>query len=97
MIEPAHRGKFLLDGWERALAKVRDMGCELIAIDVRDDGPHELWRRLGFQSYGLLPDYARVAGRSISGHYMCARLDEIIEHHERTGSWLFTDEQPAAH
>jgi hypothetical protein len=85
-----HRGTFLLPAWGHAVHKVASMGCDVITLEVRDDGPGRLWERLGFREYGRLPDYARSAGRSVTGHYMYALRSEIVEHHELTGSWLFT-------
>lgn len=96
VVDPAHRGTFLLEGWERALTKAADLGCSVITLEVRDDGPKDLWRRLGFRSYGLLPDYARVAGRQIDGHFMYALIDEVVKNRESTGSWFFPkDASPA--
>lgn len=88
VVDPSYRGSFLLRGWEHAVARVREIGGEIITLEVRADGPEELWRRLGFQSYGLLPDYARVRGNSIVGHYMYAVRAEIEDHFRTTGSWV---------
>lgn len=88
VIAPAYRGQFLLEGWEQALRRLGEMGCDVITLEVRDDGPTELWRRLGFRVHGVLPDYARQDGESVTGYFMYALRAEILAHHEATGSWL---------
>ncbi len=95
VIAPESRGQFLLQGWEQALYRVRDLGCEVITLEVRDDGPFELWRRIGFRDYGVLPDYARHDGAPVTGYFMYARCSEVLEHFATTGSWIF-DDIPAA-
>jgi ribosomal protein S18 acetylase RimI-like enzyme len=79
VIHPDHRGVFLRDGWLVALRKTREVGCDLIVLEVREDGPEKLWRRLGFRDYGLLEDYARVDGRAIAGHFMYTYVDEALD------------------
>ena len=88
VIAPEYRGQFLLEGWEQALYRVRDMGCEVITLEVRDDGPVDLWRKIGFRDYGLLPDYARHEGRPVDGYLMYARCSEVLAHYEETGSLI---------
>ncbi|MCX4778514.1 GNAT family N-acetyltransferase [Streptomyces sp. NBC_01264] len=88
VVAPDHRGQFLLEGWAEALRKVGEMGCDVITLEVRDDGPSVLWKRLGFREYGRLPDYARADGRPVTGFYMHARLADVTAHFEATGSWL---------
>ena len=93
VIAPDHRGQFLLEGWSEALKKVGEMGCEVITLEVRDDGPTQLWARLGFKEHGQLPDYARQDGRPVTGHLMHARLADILQHFEATGTWLHSVEE----
>lgn len=88
VIAPDFRGQFLLEGWSHALRKLGALGCDIITLEVRGDGPVELWRRLGFREYGRLPDYARHAGQPVIGHFLYAVRAEILAHYERTGSWL---------
>jgi ribosomal protein S18 acetylase RimI-like enzyme len=92
VIKPSHRGQFLLEGFEQAVRRIAEMGCDIITLEVREDGPKQLWHRLGFQQYGLLPDYARKNGEPVIGHFMYARRVELEEHFRRTGSWLHADE-----
>jgi ribosomal protein S18 acetylase RimI-like enzyme len=94
VIAPEHRGQFLLDGWEQALRKAIAMGCDVVTLEVRDDGPVSLWRRLGFQEYGRLPDYARNDGQPVTGYFMYARCAELVEHFELTGSWIHEVVEP---
>lgn len=88
VIAPEHRGRFLLEGWAEALRRLGELGGEVITLEVRDDGPAGLWRRLGFREYGILPDYARADGRPVTGYFMYALRSELLAHFETTGSWL---------
>lgn len=91
-----YRGTFLIAAWGEAIQKVQEMGCDIITLEVRDDGPGKLWERLGFREYGRLPDYARSTGRSVTGQYMYALLPEILEHYAATGSWLHSTKTSSA-
>jgi GNAT superfamily N-acetyltransferase len=96
-IAPAHRGKFLIAGWQLALAKTQELGCDMIIIDVRSDGPaDQLWRRLGFKEYGRLDDYARKNGRSITGYFLYAYVADVLEHYREYGTWYYDDVRLAA-
>lgn len=96
VIAPEYRGQFLLEGWQQALTKLGELGCDVITLEVRDDGPVELWQRLGFREYGRLPDYARQDAQPVTGHFLYAHRAEILAHYEATGSWLHAIETPAA-
>ncbi|MFE9170847.1 GNAT family N-acetyltransferase [Streptomyces kebangsaanensis] len=93
VVTPDRRGQFLLEGWAEALNKAHELGCEVITLEVRDDGPTKLWERLGFREYGRLPDYARADGRAVTGFYMYARITDILAHFETTGTWLHEPRQ----
>ena len=55
---------------EIALECERD-GVELLTLDVRaGTRAHAVWTSCGFTTYGTLPDYARVNGDKIAGHFM---------------------------
>ena len=42
-----------------------------LVLDVREGTrAHALWERFGFQTYGVLDDYARVNGQRFRGHFM---------------------------
>lgn len=53
-------------------------GVALLTLDVRAETPaHRTWERFGFQTYGVLPDYARAQGRSHAGHYMMQSVADL--------------------
>ncbi|MEV4759484.1 GNAT family N-acetyltransferase [Micromonospora sp. NPDC049559] len=87
VIHPDHRGRFLDTGFAEALRATAEMGCDILTLEVRDDGPMRLWQRLGFQEYGRLHDYARKDGRSVTGYFMYARRADLEDHFRRTGRW----------
>jgi hypothetical protein len=70
------RGEFLMRGWREVLQKARELGAEIIAIDVSEDGPVRLWERLGFKTWGVMQDYARVGARRLDGYYMAVYVLE---------------------
>jgi L-amino acid N-acyltransferase YncA len=78
VIDDTYRGSMLLSqGLINVLDKAKDLGCEQMILDVRSDGPVELWRRLGFQEYGRLEDYARIRGDVYCGVYMSASVRDL--------------------
>jgi predicted GNAT family N-acyltransferase len=78
VIAEEHRGTFLLDGFGVALEKCLALGCDRVVLDVRSDGPEQLWRRLGFQEYGRMEDYARVRGRTVAGIYLQGQVRDLL-------------------
>lgn len=76
-------GVYLLEGWRIILDKCREIGCDLINIDVSEDGPYRLWQKLGFRVYLVLDDYARVGSRRLKGYYLSVYLDEACKALER--------------
>jgi hypothetical protein len=82
-ILPAARGTFLLEGMGHVLDRCEMMGAELLSIDVSEDGPHGLWARLGFKTFGIMQDYARVGERRLSGYYMTATIGDVRKCVER--------------
>jgi L-amino acid N-acyltransferase YncA len=88
-ILPERRGEFLIEGWREVLRRVAAIGADLIAIDVSEDGPIGLWERLGFRTWGVMKDYARVGERRLDGYYMVVSVDDaraILEGRPRTAS-----------
>lgn len=77
-ILPDRRGQFLTDGWRQVLRRSQEMGAALLAIDVSEDGPIRLWERLGFKTWGVMKDYARVGERKLDGYYMTADVAEAL-------------------
>lgn len=63
-------GRFLLEGWRVILEKCEELGCDLINIDVSEDGPYHMWEKLGFRVYAEIADYARVDDRKLDGYFL---------------------------
>jgi hypothetical protein len=82
-ILPEARGIFLLEGLGHVLDRCEMMGGELLSIDVSEDGPYALWERLGFKTFGIMQDYARVGERRLAGYYMTATIGDVREHLEQ--------------
>lgn len=58
-------------------------GVELLTLDVRaGTRAHAVWTSCGFTTYGILPDYARVNGDRIAGHFM---MQEVAALKARVG------------
>lgn len=78
---PDHRGfgGFLLEGWRVILDKCRELGCDLINIDVSADGPYRMWEKLGFRVYAEIADYARVGDRRLNGFFLHVYVREGYE------------------
>jgi hypothetical protein len=54
---------------------------ELVTLDVRADTPaFHVWRRFGFLTYGVLPDYARSHGMTHAGHFMMQAVADLKQH-----------------
>ena len=77
-IVPERRGEFLVAGWREVLRKARSIGVDLMAIDVSEDGPVDLWQRLGFRTWGVMKDYARVGDRRLDGYYMAISVSDAL-------------------
>lgn len=63
-------GRFLLKGWRVILEKCEELGCDIINIDVSEDGPYQMWEKLGFRVYAEITDYARVDDRKLNGYFL---------------------------
>jgi ribosomal protein S18 acetylase RimI-like enzyme len=66
------RGRGLVDLAFREIVKRAEMlGVEQLVLDVREGTrAHRLWKLYGFQTYGVLEDYARFGGAGHCGHFM---------------------------
>jgi hypothetical protein len=72
MIHQAFRGGLVLPAafYEIAMQCEAD-GVDMVTLDVRAHTPaHKVWERMGFETWGVLPDYARAQGQVHAGHYM---------------------------
>lgn len=76
-------GRYLLEGWRVILEKCREIGCDLINIDVSEDGPYRMWQKLGFRVYAKIEDYARVGERRLDGYFMHVYVQEAYDALER--------------
>ena len=79
MIDEAYRGYLVLPAafYEISL-RCEDEGVDLVTLDVRSGTQaHRSWERFGFETYGVLPDYARVSGKSLSGHFMMQTVEDL--------------------
>jgi hypothetical protein len=79
MIREAFRGGLVLPAafHEIALQCEAD-GVEIVTLDVRAETPaHKTWQRFGFETWGVMPDYARAQGRVHAGHYMMQRVCDL--------------------
>ncbi|PLU84865.1 MULTISPECIES: GNAT family N-acetyltransferase [Pseudomonas] len=79
VVHPAYRGSGLV---ARAFSEVvrlcQAQGIELLTLDVREGTrAHRLWQSFGFQTYGVLDDYARVDGVKHRGHYMAQTVESL--------------------
>jgi len=79
VVHPKCRGRGIVkEGFRELLAYCRSSGIDVLTLDVRKKTRAEsLWRALGFQPYGELPDYARVGGHTYAGVYLWARVEEL--------------------
>lgn len=66
------RGRGLVDlAFREIVKRAETLGVEQLVLDVREGTrAHRLWQRYGFQTYGVLEDYARFGGVSHRGHLM---------------------------
>jgi len=68
------RGTFFPLMVREAIRKAVALGAEIATLDVAADGPVGLWKSIGFEEYGVLPDYARRDGKPVAGHFLYLML-----------------------
>jgi hypothetical protein len=79
MIHEAWRGGLVLPAafHEIALQCEAD-GVDIVTLDVRAGTPAQrAWERFGFETWGVMPDYARAQGAVHAGHYMLQRVADL--------------------
>jgi hypothetical protein len=79
MIHEAWRGGLVLPAafHEIALQCEAD-GVDIVTLDVRAGTPaHRAWERFGFETWGVMPDYARAQGAVHAGHFMLQRVGDL--------------------
>ncbi|MBV8467968.1 MAG: GNAT family N-acetyltransferase [Burkholderiales bacterium] len=81
VVYPSHRGRGLLRlALAEIVARAHDLGVEQFELDVRENSrAHRLWQQMGFSTWGVVEDYARVNGRVHRGHYMRQSVVELAE------------------
>lgn len=94
-ISLSHRGRVLKRAWENILERCREMGWELVQIDVSEDGPVKLWERFGFRTFGRVGDYARVGSRKLAGCFMILRVDPTTTADDLVLRRVFSEEEQA--
>lgn len=79
VIHPGFRGRGLLPRAFRAIVRrCESLAIEQLVLDVREGTrAHLLWERFGFQTYGVLDDYARVNGLRYRGHFMAQSVASL--------------------
>ena len=87
-------GNYILAGWRVIrviLDKCREIGCDIINIDVSEDGPYWMWEKLGFRTYAKVPDYARVGARTLDGYFLSVYVEEAYRVLERFQRWALSE------
>lgn len=79
IVHPLYRGKRLLQlAFEEIIHRAESMGIQQLVLDVREGTrAHRLWQLFGFETYGVLEDYARVQGIAHRGHYMVQNVESL--------------------
>ena len=79
VVAPRLRGQHLPRAAFRALVeRARALGIEQFVLDVREGTrAHALWSHYGFKTWGVLPNYARVDGKTYAGHYMAQSVEAL--------------------
>lgn len=81
-ISPRARGGGLLARALMAIVEMaRSLGVEQLALDTRDGSrANQIWSHLGFQTWGVMPDYSRHKGVTYRGCYMSQSVDALEKH-----------------
>ena len=79
VVRPSHRGRNIIPRvFRKIVDRCAQLGVEQLVLDVRANSrAHDLWQRFGFESFGVLEDYARVDGQSFRGHFMTQTVDAL--------------------
>jgi ribosomal protein S18 acetylase RimI-like enzyme len=86
VIHPSCRGRGVLtQGVRHLLEYCRIAEIDVLTLDVRKGTRAEgLWRALGFQQFGELPDYARTEAGTHAGVYLWAPVRVLLDAAQRT-------------
>lgn len=80
-ISPRARGGGLLARALMAIVeKARSLNVEQLVLDTREGSrAQQIWSHLGFQTWGMMPDYSRYNGVTYRGCYMSQSVDALEE------------------
>ena len=67
--------------------RARELGYHVLNLDVREtqEAAIRLYESLGFERWGVHPDYAFVRGQAVRGFFYCKRLRRPGTRRARTG------------
>ena len=96
MIHESFRGGLVLPAAFQEIAlQCEQDGVELVTLDVRANTPAQrAWERFGFETYGILPDYARAQGKVHAGHFMMQRVSDLHHRALQALATRLTERQP---
>lgn len=71
-LAPSVRGsRAVVELADEVAARATALGVEMLVIDVREGSKaHAVWTRMGFVTFGTLPDYSRTGDQRHNGCYM---------------------------
>lgn len=76
----ARRSGLLARGLMSIVHKARSLNVEQLTLDTREgSNAHQIWSHLGFQTWGLMPDYSRYDGVVYRGCYMSQSVNALEE------------------
>lgn len=76
----ARGGNLLAEALLAIVNKARALRVECLALDTREGSrAHQIWSHLGFQTWGIMPDYSRYGGVTYRGCFMSQTVDALEE------------------
>jgi hypothetical protein len=79
MIDQRYRGGTVLPAaFLEISAQCQANGVEILTLDVRaGTRALRIWQHYGFETYGVMLDYARSNGESFAGHFMTQKVTHL--------------------
>lgn len=79
VVHPDFRGlRFVQLALREITRRAEQLGVEQLVLDVRENTrAHHLWQFFGFETYGVLEDYARVGDAVHRGHFMAQAVQAL--------------------
>lgn len=86
VVHPAFRGlRFVQLAFREITRRAERLGVEQLVLDVRENTrAHRLWQFFGFETYGVLEDYARTDGAIHRGHFMAQTVRSLRQRVDAT-------------